>query len=58
LELRSAGAAVDTENGPIGAELQQLITVWPQTAGSLSEGLLQQATESVTTAHRRATVSD
>ena len=39
---------VDTENGPIDADLQQLITLWPQLAASVREALLQQATESLT----------
>ena len=38
--------------------LGEFITLWPQTAASLRETLLQQATESVTRAPRRATVSD
>ncbi len=36
------------ESGAIDADLQQLITLWPQLAASVREGLLQQATESVT----------
>ena len=39
---------VDTENGPIDADLQQLITLWPQLAASVREALLQQATQSLT----------
>ena len=36
------------ENGAIDADLQQLITLWPQLAASVREALLQQATESLT----------
>ena len=32
----------------IDADLQQLITLWPQLAASVREALLQQATESLT----------
>jgi len=42
------GAVVDTENGAVDADLQQLITLWPQLAASVREALLQQATESLT----------
>jgi len=34
--------------GAIDADLQQLITLWLQLAASVREGLLQQATESLT----------
>jgi len=36
------------ELGAIDADLQQLITIWPQLAASVREALLQQATESLT----------
>ena len=39
---------VDTENGAVDADLQQLITLWPQLAASVREALLQQATQSLT----------
>ena len=36
------------ELGAIDAELEQLITLWPQLAASVREALLQQATQSLT----------
>ena len=36
------------ELGAVDADLQQLITLWPQLAASLREALLQQATQSLT----------
>jgi hypothetical protein len=36
------------ELGAVDADLQQLITLWPQLAASVREALLQQATQSLT----------
>jgi len=36
------------ELGAIDADLQQLITLWPQLAASVRKALLQQATQSLT----------
>ena len=34
------GAAVDTENGPIDAELQSIIERWPELPGAVKAGIL------------------